>query len=548
MTRNAGTARVAEAVAREELGFTRLLEPQRKAITAAAAGTDVLVVLPTGSGKSAIYQVTGEMRDGPTIVVSPLLALQYDQLVAIAHSRLSRAESLNSLIGERKFRETLDAFGRGEVEFLFVAPEQLAKHDLVASLRSARPSLFVVDEAHCISMWGHDFRPDYLRLGDVVREVGRPPVIALTATAAPPVRAEIIDRLQLRDPLIVTDSFDRPEIDLGVQRLGHPIAKRDAVVSDVAHHEGPGIVYVATRRHAREVASVLEHRGDAVAMYHGALPRAERARVHRQFLEGSVRVVVATNAFGMGIDKHDVRFVFHHDVPGSLDAYYQEIGRAGRDRADADAILYFCEDDLALQKFFAGGSLDAGLFEAILRAAQRTSLPVSPTRLAVEAGISRGRTTVAVDALVRSGAFREDGQGRVTEVEVGDIEQSVGAAVAAEEARARVERSRLEMMRTYAETTWCRRALLLGYYGQELRPPCGKCDNCRAGLVAPAGPSPFSVGESVVHRQWGRGTVMIVEPERLIVFFGSFGYRTLSTSLVSEHRLLEPDTPIPPAG
>jgi ATP-dependent DNA helicase RecQ len=542
VARNARLARVAEALARDELGFRQLLEPQRRAIAAAAAGTDVLVVLPTGSGKSAIYQVTGEMRDGPTIVVSPLLALQYDQLVAIAHSRLSRAETLNSLIGGRKFRETLDGFRRGEVKFLFVAPEQLAKRDVVASLRSARPSLFVVDEAHCISMWGHEFRPDYLGLGDVVRALGRPPVIALTATAAPPVRAEIIDRLDLRHPLVVTDSFDRPEIDLGLQRLGHPAAKRDAVVSDVARRDGSGIVYVATRRHAGEVASALEDRGVAVAVYHGALTRTERARVHEQFLDESVRVVVATNAFGMGIDKHDVRFVFHHDVPGSLDAYYQEIGRAGRDRSEAQAILYFCENDLALQKFFGGGSLGAEVFEAILRSAHRTSFPLSPTRLAADAGISRSRATVAVDALVRSGAFRKDEQGRVIGAEIRDIEQSLDAAVVAEETRARVERSRLEMMQTYAETAWCLRALLLGYYGQELRPPCGNCDNCRAGLVAPSGPSPFSVGEPVVHREWGRGTVMIVEPERLIVFFGSSGYRTLSIPLVSEYRLLEPDS------
>jgi ATP-dependent DNA helicase RecQ len=528
-----------DARAREQLGFDTLLDEQRRAISASVEGRDVLVVMPTGSGKSAIYQLTGEMRDGPTIIVSPLVALQHDQVGSIESSELSDAAALNSLIGARAFRDTLAAAARGDLEFLFVAPEQLAKPDVVESLAAAHPSLFVVDEAHCISTWGHSFRPDYLRLGDVAAAVGRPPVLALTATAAPPVRAEIVDRVGMTDALVVTSGFDRPEIDLRVDRFTTAIAKLDALVSDVVHRNGPGIVYVATRRHATIVTDALRERGVEVAMYHGALARRERERIHSSFLDGSVRVVVATNAFGMGIDKPDVRFVFHFDVPGSLDAYYQEIGRAGRDGEDAEAILYYDADDLSLQKFFAGGKVDEEVFARVLAAAHRATGASSLRQLAEEAEVSKSRASVAVDALARAGALVRDRRGRVSGVRADDVPAAVEAAVEAEDVRERVERSRIEMMRAYAETTWCRRALLVGYYGEDYEPPCGRCDNCRAGLVAPLRSAPlFLVGTRVTHPEWGDGAVMINEDERVVVLFDTAGYRALSVALVRDNDLL----------
>jgi ATP-dependent DNA helicase RecQ len=305
------------------------------------------------------------------------------------------------------------------------------------------------------------------------------------------------------------------------------------------HHDGSGIVYVATRGSATKVASALRDHGVTADAYHGALPRRERTMVHEQFLDGHTRVVAATNAFGMGIDKPDVRFVFHFDVPGSLDAYYQEIGRAARDGRDADAKLLYDARDLGVQRFFAGGRPDPSQFDAVFGAVNRARLPASPTSVVDVAGIGRTRGLAIVDALTRAEVIARDGRGRISGVCTGDASTAVAEALEAEEARARTERSRVEMMRLYAETRWCRRAVLLGYYGDDLEPPCGRCDNCRTGLPNLADrPSRYDVGMPVVHDEWGDGVVMFVLPDTLVVLFDDFGYRTLSTELVEERELL----------
>ena len=317
--------------AADTFGWTQLRPEQLEAMEHALEGRDVLAVLPTGSGKSAIYQVPALLRDGPAVVVSPLIALQHDQREGLADARDLTAVAVNSVQKAGENRAAWEALDSGSAEYVFLAPEQLANDDVVERVRAARPALFVVDEAHCVSEWGHDFRPDYLRLGGVIARLDHPPVIALTATAAPPVRADIVERLGLRDHREVLASFDRPELHLAAHQYADADQRRAEVVERVVERTGAGagLVYCATRKDTEAYAEALTARGVAVAAYHAGLKRAEREDVHERFLSGELGVVVATSAFGMGIDKPDVRYVLHAAAPASVDAYYQEIGRAG---------------------------------------------------------------------------------------------------------------------------------------------------------------------------------------------------------------------------
>jgi ATP-dependent DNA helicase RecQ len=534
------------------LGYTEFRLGQEAAMQAVAAGRDTLAVLPSGAGKSAVYTVAGLLLDGPVVIVSPLIALQLDQvqrLQELGADRVGGARLLNSSLSAGDQQEALDGLGDGTVRFLFLAPEQLAKSEVVDVIRDAGPALFVVDEAHCVSAWGHDFRPDYLRLGGVVQQLGHPTVLALTATAAPPVRAEIVERLEMADPEIVVAGFDRPEIRLAVEQHADAHGKHTAVLDRVTElsRQGTGILYSATRRGTEEFAEALLERGLRAAAYHAGLKKGDREEVQRQFMDDELDVVVATTAFGMGIDKPETRFVVHAEPADSIDSYYQEIGRAGRDGEPADAVLVYRQEDLGIRKFFAAGAPGEEELQEVaglVAAADAAGMDgVDVKELREETGRAATPLVRDLNLLEQAGAVVLDDDGTASPAP--DAPPPGEAAAAARELaehHIKVDGSRIEMMRGYAETTGCRRQFLLGYFGEQLEQPCGNCDNCSAGTAieqhVDEEEHPFPVDTAVEHTEWGPGIVMRHEADRVVVLFEEVGYKTLGLQVVIDHDLL----------
>ena len=441
-----------EKVARDRFDYESLRPGQKEAIEAVVQGRDTLVIMPTGAGKSAVYQIAAQILAGPAVIVSPLIALQKDQVETLEDRDIGGAALINSSVSAGKQEELLEDLEEGGLEYMFLTPEQLGRSEILERVRAAKPALFVVDEAHCISEWGHDFRPDYLNLGRVIGQLGHPVTLALTATASGPVRDEIVKRLDMRDPAVFVNGFDRPNIWLGVHAAPNEAAKRELLIARVEEAEKPGIVYVSSRKHAEDIAAALVERGVNAMAYHGGMTPKQRSPIQEDFMEDRMEVIVATSAFGMGVDKPNVRFVFHYDVPHSIDAYYQGIGRGGRDGEAARALLFYRHEDLGIHKFFAGSATSgADRLEKVATAVLEQGEPVALEELQEKTELSRSRLTQTLNRLEQAGAVEVLASGEVAAAaDPEDLERITEEAGAQIASRHEAELERIERMRTYA--------------------------------------------------------------------------------------------------
>jgi ATP-dependent DNA helicase RecQ len=535
--------RVVRRVARETFGYDTLRPGQETAIKSVLSGCDTLAVMPTGSGKSAIYQIAGVQIPGPTLVVSPLIALQRDQFESLDEQDVGGVGLMNSTLKPAERRETFENLLEGELEFLLLAPEQLSNPEVLEQIKAAKPSLFVVDEAHCVSEWGHDFRPDYLRLGTFIEELGHPTILALTATASPPVREEIITRLGMRNPKVVVQGFDRPNIWLDVIRFDDELDKKRSFYERIVEVEKPGIVYAATRQRSEEIAQELQNKGIKALAYHAGMKAPEREQVQSAFMNDEAEVIVATTAFGMGIDKPNVRFVFHYDISDSVDSYYQEIGRAGRDGEPSQAALFYRPEDLGIRRFFAStGQVDVDHLQQVATVIISQPGPVTLHDLKEVTELSQSKLTTALSRLEEVGVVVISPGGEVKTGERNqDIAEAMLEAASTQQNHHDFDRSRIEMMRGYAELRDCRRRYLLNYFGEEVDEPCGYCDNCKAGITVEKSEQleVFPINSRVSHNAWGEGLVMRYEGDKMVVLFDKVGYKTLAVAVVQERGLVK---------
>jgi ATP-dependent DNA helicase RecQ len=575
---------------RERFGIARLRGGQEEIIRSVLARRDTLATMPSGAGKSLCYQLPALHLEGMTLVVSPLISLmkdQADKLQALGIDCLL----INSTLKRKDEQAALDALRQGRKRIVFVTPERLSQPafvDVLAGRTQTPVAQVVVDEAHCVSKWGHDFRPAFLDIAHAVEMIGGPPVLALTATATPEVVKDIVHSLRLREPTIVRTGTYRPNLRYRVVHTGAGHGRREAaralelkqqrLLDLIGELQGPGIVYAATVREVPRVRAWLAASGESVAHYHGRLPAKERRDEQDRFMNGHARIIVATNAFGMGIDKPDVRFVIHYQIPGNLDAYYQETGRAGRDGEPADCVLLFDLNDRRIQQFFLAGKYpDAALvqqvFDAIAGAGSdghdgnqsppdasgRT--PVSGKALAeMLPEVAAGKLDVALAMLIDARIVQRDRQHRYRLRKGADTLQLRDAIPAAAEQFQQMrerDRNALQQMIDYAQSGRCRWRLMLDYYEEdETIERCGTCDNCihpphveplpevhspaaiaqrRAARVAEEKRG-WTRGEKVRVARFGAGEVVMSTDEQVAILFPDGNVRTFVANRVQRVR------------
>jgi len=470
-------------------GHSEFRGGQRGVVEAIVNGQDALAVMPTGGGKSLCYQLPAVILDGVTLVVSPLIALMKDQVDALLEKGIP-ATLINSSISLGEQKERLRGMRDGSYKLVYLAPERFRSRMFLDSLREINVALFAVDEAHCLSQWGHDFRPDYMRLGAAVKAAGSPTVAAFTATATPEVRDDIRKQLQLKSPLEIVSGFQRENLSLNIPQVGSVATKLDRIV-DIVAKWNTGIIYCATRKSVEKVALELKSRSVSIVSYHGGMTDVQRSSAQEKFVSGKVDVAVATNAFGMGIDRSDVRFVVHYEIPGSIEAYYQEAGRAGRDGDPSHCELLFNYADTRTQEFFLdGANPGAGMIRNIYAKLhhykdEKQEVHLTNEELADHVGAKNSMAiSSAVAHLSRAGYIEKfdipGSRRRGTRLLRPDVSWTkLELNERALEEKDRRDRAKLKSMVELCYGKGCRQEAILNYFGDPTAHACGSCDECR---------------------------------------------------------------------
>lgn len=458
---------------------------QREVIRAVMAGKNVLAVLPTGAGKSLCFQLPGLHLPGTTVVVSPLISLMQDQREKLEEFGVG-AVALNSHLTAKEEAEHLERIQNEGAEFVYVTPERLTNPEFLASMKNIKVDVLVVDEAHCVSQWGHDFRPSYLAIHEAITALGRPPVLALTATATPEVAEDIAKQLRLEQMETVRLSVRRENLFLAARVLDSDEEKAAAVEEIVKEEAGSGIVYVSTVKQAEALYHSLKQNGVDVYLYHGKLKKAEREESQEKFMNGGGRLMVATNAFGMGVDKADIRFVIHYNFPASLEAYYQEAGRAGRDGESARCELLYVKKDKGVQALFLSRKYpavsDLAVLWKFLAALAGDGDVFTRADLADgTGGFSARKITLLLSHLKNLELLEDAGAGKLRLLRKDLSTKDLGGFQDEYRERADRDQEKLKQVIQYAQSALCRWSLVSRYFGEQedSSAECGHCDNCR---------------------------------------------------------------------